>query len=125
MREYYDYVRKTNEGGGNLMPKPTVYITNKSVHDFSAAKAFGKLVYLSENSVDRFNTSRIYRMFYPVLRKSKKNDYILVTGLTIMNLIAAFIFALKHRRLNLLLFKTYKGKKEYIERILIGDKEEL
>ena len=98
-----------------------VYVVNKSVHDFSAAVEFGELIYLSEGSINRFNTSQIYRKFYPILKDSNKTDYILITGLTVMNLVAAFIFAIKHRRLNLLLFKSYRGEKEYLERILIGD----
>lgn len=101
-----------------------VYIINRSVHDFSAATEYGELVYMSEGSINRFNTSRIYRLFYPILKDSHENDYILITGLTVMNLVAAFIFAMKHKRLNLLLFKSYKGKKEYLERILIGDEYE-
>ena len=100
---------------------PNVYIVNRSVHDFSAATDYGKLIYMSKGSINRFNTSRIYRLFYPILKKSDKEDYILITGLTVMNLVAAFIFAMKHKRLNLLLFKSYRGKKEYLERILIGD----
>lgn len=98
-----------------------VFIPNRSVHDFSAATDYGELIFLSEGSVNRFNTSQIYRKFYPILKNSHENDYILVTGLTILNLVAAFIFATKHNRLNLLLFKSYKGRKEYLERILIGD----
>ena len=100
-----------------------VYIINRSIHDFSAAAVYGELVYMSEGSINRFNTSGIYRKFYPILSKSCKEDYILITGLTVMNLVAAFIFAMRHRRLNLLLFKSYKGRKEYLERILIGDED--
>ena len=98
-----------------------VYVVNRSTHDFSAATEFGELIYLSEGSINRFNTSRIYRAFYPILKDSHEEDYILITGLTVMNLVAAFIFTMRHKRLNLLLFKTYRNKKEYLERILIGD----
>ena len=122
MTEYYNSVHFPNEEGVLDMSK--VYIINRSIHDFSAAAEFGELVYLSDGSINRFNTSKIYRLFYPVLKTSHKNDYILISGLTIMNLVAAFIFTMKHRRLNLLLFRTYKNKKEYLERILIGDENE-
>ena len=88
-----------------------VYIVNRSCHDFSAAAEFGELVYLSKGSLNKFDTSRIYRLFYPILKSSKETDYILISCLTIMNLVASFIFVLKHKRLNLLLFKSYKGKK--------------
>lgn len=100
---------------------PKVYIPNRSVHDFSAALEFGDPVYLSTGSVSRYNTSRLYRKFWPLLQDSKPTDYLLITGLTILNLIAAFILTKKHGRLNLLLFRTYGNNKQYIERILIGE----
>ena len=98
-----------------------VYIPNKSIHDFSSAEEFGDLYYLSEGNINRYNTSRLFRKFYPLLKDSQKEDYLLISGLTIANIVAAFILTLKHKRLNLLLFKTYNSRKGYVERILIGE----
>jgi len=102
---------------------PTVYVVNKSSHDFSAAERFGRLEFLSEGSRDRYAVNNIYRDFYEILSRSKPEDYILICGLTIMNCIACSIFATLHGRLNLLLFR----KNDYLERNLIikkGDKNE-
>lgn len=102
------------------MPKAKVYVPNKSCHDFSAALKFGDLVFLSEGNIRRYDVSSLYRRFFPLLKDSSPTDYLLVTGLTTLNLIAAFILTNLHGRLNLLLFKTQDNKKFYIERVLIG-----
>ena len=86
----------------------TVYIVNKSAHDFSPAKEFGTLVFLSEGRMPRYQANNMYRQFYPVLAKSSPQDYILPCGLSVMNMLATSIFAHLHGRLNLLLFR--KGK---------------
>ena len=93
-----------------------VYVINKSVHDFSDALRFGELIYLSEGMIDRYATTRIFREFYARLKDSGPEDHILITGLNTMNIIACCIFALKHKKLNLLIHKT--ASNTYVERIL-------
>jgi len=81
-----------------------VYVVNKGGHDFSAARHFGTLIFLSEGSVSKFATSKMYRTFVRLLNKSNPTDYILITGYTVMSVIACSIFARKHGRVNLLIF---------------------
>ena len=94
---------------------PKVFIVNKSIHDFSAAKDFGKIVYLSEGMVSRYNTTQIFRQVWHYLKVSDSNDYILITGLSVINSIACTIFGLLHNRLNLLIHdnknNTYQERK--------------
>jgi len=91
---------------------PNVYIVNKSSHDFSPAEKFGKLIYLSSGSMNRYATNNMVRTFNDVLKNSKPDDYIVPCSLNIMNSLACAIFAAKHKRLNLLLFKSG----HYVER---------
>ncbi len=100
---------------------PTVYIVNKGAHDCSDAKRYGDLVYMSEGSVSRFATATVYRDFAYHLCDSKVDDYILITGLSVMVGIACGIFASLHGKLNLLLFKPGRDGKPgyYIERIIM------
>lgn len=96
----------------------TVYIINKSGHDFSDAERFGSLVYLSTGTIDRYGINKMYRKFAETLKNSSPDDYILVTGLTIMSCIACSVFSFLHGRVNLLLYKD----SHYIERrLLIGE----
>ncbi len=91
---------------------PKVYITSRSAHDYSDAKNYGEIVFLSEGPMNRFNVNHIERMFYDKLRSSGPDDYLLLTGLGVMNSIACWIFGCLHKRLNLLLYK----QGVYIER---------
>lgn len=92
----------------------TVYIVNRSSHDFSAAEDYGKLVYVTEGRVNRFATNDMVRIFSEAFKNSQPTDLIVLCSLSVMNSIACAVFAVKHRRLNLLLWKDKEGK--YIER---------
>ena len=94
-----------------------VFIVNKSSHDFSAAKQFGELIFLSEGSINRYAVNSMFRIFTDTMKDSNSNDYIVPCSLNVMNSIACAIFARKHGKLNLLLFKNG----EYIERNMIFD----
>lgn len=104
-----------------------VFIVNRGSHDHSKAKKFGRLVYLSNGMVNRYATNNMIRMFKPQLEKSFENDYILITSLSVMSCIACCLFAVKHKRLNLLLYKPGQRDSDsrYVERIikLEGDDE--
>jgi len=100
---------------------PKIYVPNKSIHDYSPAEVYGKLVFLSEGNFSCYRTSRAYRKFWPILKNSEPEDYLLVAGLPMLNIVAAYILTRLHGRLNLLLFKTDKnGDKKYLERVIIG-----
>ena len=92
-----------------------VYIVNRGGHDFSMAERFGKLIFLSEGSINRYAVTAMYRQFSDILSNSNSHDYILPTGLSMMNVIAAAIFSFQHGRLNLLLFK----EGDYITREIV------
>jgi len=92
-----------------------VYIVNKSSHDFSSAGKFGSLIFMSEGRLNRFGTNDMIRKFQDAMRNSKEDDYILPCSLNTANIMAASVFAIKHKKLNLLLFKPSTG--EYIERV--------
>src|SRR6056297_2497038 len=82
---------------------PTVYVINRSVHDFSKAEKFGQLVYLSNGAINKYATSKMARKFEEMLQDSAEEDYILITSLTVMNIIACSIFVCIHKKLNLLI----------------------
>ena len=89
-----------------------VYIVNKSSHDFRPAEHYGNIIFLSEGSMNRYATNSMIRQFELSMVNSTEDDYIVPCSLNVMNSIACAIFAHKHGKLNLLLFKDSK----YIER---------
>ncbi len=96
--------------------RPNVYVVNKSAHDFSDAYRFGDLVFLSEGKQSRYAANDICRQFKPILEVSEPNDYILLTSLTVMNVIAASLFSVSHGKLNLLIHQSETNS--YVERRL-------
>jgi len=92
-----------------------VFIVNKGGHDFSSASSYGELVYLSEGSLNRYAVTNMYRQFAEILRHSTPDDYILLTGLTTMGVVACSIVSFMHGKLNLLLYK--QGR--YVDRQLV------
>ena len=82
-----------------------VFIVNKSSHDFHPAEKYGEVIFLSEGSMNRYATNSMVRQFGDAMKDSKEGDYIVPCSLNVMNSVACAIFAHKHGRLNLLLFK--------------------
>lgn len=97
------------------MHRPTIYIPNKGAHDFAPAEEWGTLCFMSEGPLNRYAVTQMHRIFTEHLCTSESDDYLLPTSLGVMNLVACSIFAHKHGRLNLLLFKDGK----YAERRIV------
>lgn len=96
-----------------------VYVVAKGFHSWSAAAEHGELVFLSTEPVGRTAVSNMLREFLPKMADSEPEDYIVITGLSVMCSIVCVIFALKHRRLNLLLFDAAGDK--YVKRTVMLD----
>ena len=103
-----------------MYKKKVFIVSDASGHDMSPAEKNGDLVVLSKGSVDKYNTSYMVRIFTPILDESKAEDFILVSGPTVMNTVACGIFAAKHGRLNLLLWRVEDGGEDrYVHRRIV------
>lgn len=100
---------------------PKVYVVSKGFHDWEKASAFGEVVFLSKAPVNRMAVSCMARRFIPELENSSPDDLIVISGLSVMNTIAGAIFAMKHRRLNLLIYDSDNDR--YVKRELIFDND--
>lgn len=96
-----------------------VYIINQGAHDYSTAEYFGELVFCTKGSIDRFDTSQMYRELVEALHDSQADDYILLTSLTTLCCVACAIFTAKHGQVNLLLFRGdgYIERSVYLKNI--------
>lgn len=81
---------------------PRVYVLNKGAYDYSAAERYGVLVYCTEGHLKKHDLNQMWRLMHSALDDSDEDDYILLTSLTSLCSIACAIFAVKHKRLNLL-----------------------
>ena len=94
---------------------PKVFIINDSGHDYSEAKKYGELVYLTKGKVASYATTQHYRNFSEKMKDAKPEDYILITSLASMNCIAGWIIGTLGFPLNLLI---YKDDRYVVRRIL-------
>lgn len=89
---------------------PTVFITNKSGHDFTAARQFGTICFLTEEDrFSKFSINAIYREFSRALKNSGPDDYLLISGPSSMLVVAAAILGHMHGFLNVLVYDVKKG----------------
>ena len=102
---------------------PKVFVVNQGGHNHNDAERFGELVFMSRGTINRYAASQMYRQFVDHLKDSSEDDFILITGLSVMASIACSIFARIHGRLNLLLFKSSQSSEEgrYVKRIIMLD----
>ena len=104
---------------------PKVYIVNEGSHDYSDAERYGELVSLSKaGRISRYSPSVIFLNFIEILKDSKAEDYLLLSGLALVNAIDADIMSRIHDKINFLIYHQSKGT--YIERnvtfkVLSGD----
>ena len=102
---------------------PKVFVVNRGGHNHTDAERFGELIFMSEGTINRYAVSQMYRQFVDHMKDSTEDDFILLTGLSVMASVACSVFARIHGRLNLLLFKSSQSGEEgrYVERTVMLD----
>lgn len=92
-----------------------VFIVSNGGHNYTAAEEFGELVFCTDRLIHRTDVAQMYRELSEALRDATADDYILVSSLTSMCMIAAAIMADRWGEIHMLL---HEGGK-YIERDVI------
>ena len=98
---------------------PKVYVLNRGAHDYSKASHFGTLVYVSDGMLAKLSTGVMFRMLQDAFKDSSPDDYILLSSLTTLCVVACSMFAVKHGKVNLLIFSG----DDYISRQINFHKE--
>ena len=97
-----------------------VYVINDSGHDFKPAEKFGTIEIVSTGAVDKFGITEMLRTFQPSLDASVADDFVVLSGPTVMSSVLCSAFAAKHGRLNLLLWKADRKRGDhYVLRRLV------
>lgn len=81
-----------------------VFVVNDAGHDYSSAESYGELIFMTRGMLPVLQLTRMLREFDEHLKGSSPADYILHSGPSVVNSIACSLFAVKHKKLNLLLF---------------------
>jgi len=92
------------------MARPKVYIVNQAGHDFEAAKLFGDLVTITEGNINVFRPDRSLFTIKQALTTFAENDYLLLSGNTFGNALAAVQAASLVKVLNILVYDAKNQK---------------
>lgn len=92
-----------------------VWIVNSSGHDFDDAKKFSEeLIPLTHGRVNIFNVERLVEEFKGKMSSFGENDWLLLSGNAVLNVIASTIAMELHGKVNLLIYDVIQ--KEYVPR---------
>jgi hypothetical protein len=95
-----------------------VFIVSDGGHDYSDAKRFGELVFCTDEVIRKDDVAQMYRVLIHALRESGPEDFILVSSLTSLCMVAAAIMAERWCEIHLLIFKDG----QYVPRdLILGD----
>lgn len=92
-----------------------VFIVNNGGHDYSDAQRFGEIVFCTDEPIRKDDVHQMYRALSFALQDAQAEDFLLVSSLTSLCMIAAAIMADRFGELHLLIFKDG----EYIQRDVI------
>ena len=92
-----------------------VWIVNSSGHDFEEAKNFSEeLIPLTYGIVNIFNVDRLSEEFKGKMSNYEEEDWLLLSGNAVLNVIASNIVMEKHGKVKLLIYDVIR--KKYIPR---------
>ena len=91
-----------------------VYIANNHIHDFKPAAKYGELVDVTKDKAPIFKTDVMKHILEEALADFKKDDYILLTGPTLLCVMITTILARKFDTIKYLVFDA--KLQEYVVR---------
>lgn len=92
-----------------------VYVVSDGGHDHSDAQRFGEIVFCTDSVIRKDDTAQMYREVKAAMVDAQSDDFILVSSLCSLCMIAAAIMADRFGEIHLLIFKDGK----YISRDII------
>lgn len=95
-----------------------VYIVSDGGHDYADAERFGEIVFCTEGVIKRNDIAQMYREIGQTLMDAQAEDYLLVSSLTSMCMVAAAIMADQFGEVHFLIYDN--GKYEAHDLILSG-----
>lgn len=82
-----------------------IWIANATGHDFTAARKFGdELVPITQGKINIFNVKAMVEEFKTIMKSYEKDDWLLLSGSNIINVIAAAIVLNRHGEVKFLIY---------------------
>lgn len=97
-----------------------VYILNESIHDYSKAAKYGRLVPVTHGRTPVFKTAVIMEVLEDALKNFQEDDHLLLSGPMLLNVMATAVIHPKVAVLKLVVFDA--KRQEYTVRHIKGGK---
>lgn len=96
------------------MSQRKVFVANRGYHNYSAAERYGVLVPVTEYKVNIKSTDTLIGQIHEVLSHASSDDYLLVSGPAIVNVLCVGAWLARFGSVNLIFYDTLDG--DYISR---------
>lgn len=104
------------------MSTPVVFITNKSAsHEYSPATKYGAIRFVTMGNYPIFKTRRLQEEIVSVLAYSEAQDYLLLSGSSMIAALCLAVWLSIHKQARVLMFD--RSQNEYVMRVI--DAEEI
>lgn len=100
---------------------PKVWVVNYAGHNYEPAESFGEIGYLSHGYVSMGNLERLFYSMVESVRETDNEDYLLLSGLLLLNAIAAIAWLERHGKAKMLSW----DKKLGAYRVLVVTKDQV
>jgi hypothetical protein len=97
-----DWEQRTFKGKNRIMSR--VYVVNAAGHNHHLAKPYGELRPITEGYVSQGSLDRVLYDVIKGIHDSTPEDYLLLSGLMILNALAASAWLSRHGKLKLLVW---------------------
>lgn len=115
--------------------KRRVYIPHIGYHEYDAAVRFGELVDLLRGRIALENSDRLEGRLQDLLADAEEDDYILISGNTLANVLATGYMAQRFGKVNLLVWDpmirdyrlhttTFENRMEKVDRAIERSREQ-
>jgi hypothetical protein len=100
--------------------KPRVFVTNFAGHDYTEAEKYGEIVWITKGYISFHSLDRVKYRICEEVDKSTSEDWLLLSGIPIVCVLAALYWQWKHTKVKLLVHDKKKNG-EYRE-LIVTDK---
>jgi hypothetical protein len=108
------------EAGGSVEQRPRVFVTNFAGHDYTKAEKYGEIVWVTKGYVSFHSLDRVKYRVCEALKDSKPEDWLLLSGIPMICVVAACYWLWNHNKVKLLVHDK-RSDGEYRE-LIISDK---
>jgi hypothetical protein len=107
-------------GTGLAVIEPRVFVTNFAGHDYTKAEKYGKIVWVTRGYVSFHSLDRVKYRVCEEVDKSIAEDWLLLSGIPMICVVAALYWFWKHKKVKLLIHDKKNG--DSYRELIITDK---